>query len=115
MGQVSIPLATPDGFKPIIVSFDIVQADVPAIIGMDVLDRENLVADTVYNRLASRKSFAIGNNIMIYVYDWLISLTRSASKHVYVPIDRGNRFYFSLSHISSTVSFFIILPTISSS
>eukprot|EP00171_Calliarthron_tuberculosum_P019742 IDg19742t1 len=66
---------------------------------MDVLERERLVADTVYNRLARRKAFEIGNNRMIYVDDWFIPLIRSASKHVYVPIDRGTCVYFTRTQL----------------
>lgn len=44
------------------VSFKLVQADVPSLLGMHVLNRERLVSDTVYNRLARRKDLEIGNN-----------------------------------------------------
>lgn len=51
LGKVLLPLATPEGIKPIHVEFEIVQTDIPHLLGMDVLDREELVADTVLNRL----------------------------------------------------------------
>lgn len=57
MGQVSLPLPTPEGVAPISVVFDIVPADVLALLGLDVLDRERLVADTVFLRLAHRTAF----------------------------------------------------------
>lgn len=36
---------------------------------------------------------------MIYFDDWFIPLTRSASKKVYVTIDRENRIYFSRTQL----------------
>eukprot|EP00171_Calliarthron_tuberculosum_P010622 IDg10622t1 len=49
----------PDRIKPIMGSFDIVRADFPALLGMDVLDCERLLAVAVYNRLARRKAFKL--------------------------------------------------------
>ena len=38
LGRISLPLATQPGFKPILVQFDIVQINIPLLLGMDVLD-----------------------------------------------------------------------------
>lgn len=53
-GIATLPLSTPDGVPPIEVDFDIVDADVPALLGQDVLDRERLTADTVFHWMARR-------------------------------------------------------------
>ena len=54
LGQISLPLATPAEKPPIHVMMDVVPADIPPLLGMDVLDRESLIADTVANRLTKR-------------------------------------------------------------
>ena len=51
LGQISLPLATPAGKPPVYVTMDVVPADIPPLLGMDVLDRESLIADTLANRL----------------------------------------------------------------
>ena len=51
LGQVSLLLATPPGKASIFVVMDVVPADIPPLLGMDVLDRESSIADTVAYRL----------------------------------------------------------------
>lgn len=55
IGQIDIPLATPCGEAPINGIFDIIATDVPTLLEMDILDREQLVTDTILNHLAQRK------------------------------------------------------------
>ena len=38
-GQVTIPLATSPGVPPIQVPLDVVSADIPALLGLDILDK----------------------------------------------------------------------------
>ena len=54
IGKITFPLATPPGIPVVQISFDIVTADVPALLGLDVLDKESLTCDTVANRLIKR-------------------------------------------------------------
>lgn len=51
LGQVEIPLATPNHVHPIMVTLDVVSRDVPALLGLEMLDSESLIADTVMNKL----------------------------------------------------------------
>ena len=74
LGRISLPLATPPGVKPILDDFDIVQANIPPLLGMDVLDREKLVADTVFNRLARRSAKELEDGRLTYVDEWFIPL-----------------------------------------
>jgi len=53
-GTILLMMETPTGIPPVEVNCDIVDVDVPALLGMDVLDREKLIADTVSNRLVQR-------------------------------------------------------------
>ncbi len=88
LGIISLPLATPNGVIPIMIHFDVVQADVPALLGMDILDREQLVADTVFNRLARRAAIKDKDSRTVYVADWFIPLVRSDIGHVFRAIDQ---------------------------
>ncbi len=54
LGTVELPIATPNGIPLIYVGLDIVSADVPALLGLDILGSESLFADTVTNRLVKR-------------------------------------------------------------
>ena len=45
LGRVKIPLVTPSGVPPVYFTLDVVSANVPVLLGMDVLDSEDLVAD----------------------------------------------------------------------
>ncbi len=56
LGRVKIPLWTLPGAPTIVIDSYIVAADVPALLGMDVLDRALLVPDTVMNRLEKMTS-----------------------------------------------------------
>lgn len=54
MGKLELRLPLPDGqFLPLLI--DVVDADIPFLLGLDVLDNERLVADNVSNVLESRR------------------------------------------------------------
>ena len=67
LGQVVLPLDTPAGVKPVFVTLDVVNGDIPALLVMYVLDRESLTPDTVCNRLSKR-----------------INVTGTELQHVYI-------------------------------
>ena len=56
LGRISLPLATPAGVKPILVELEIIEANIAPFLGIDILDREKLVADKVFNQLARRSA-----------------------------------------------------------
>ena len=53
-GKALLPLITPPGKPAIFVEMDVVKADIPALLGLDVLNRESLMAGTGANRLTKR-------------------------------------------------------------
>ena len=53
LGRVDLPLATSSHFRPVFVTVYVVSADVPALLGFDLLSAESLVADTVMNWLSN--------------------------------------------------------------
>ncbi len=70
LGTVELPLATPNGLPLIYVSLDIVCANVPALLGLDILDSESLFADTVTNRLVKRVVTSDPDEPLRYVDEW---------------------------------------------
>ena len=90
LGHIKIPLGTPPGVSPVYISLEVVSADVPALLGMDVLDAESLVADPCSNELKKR---IVLQNIEgtdgtrldnVAVDKWSIPLTRYLG-HIYAP------------------------------
>lgn len=51
LGTIEIALENPSPWRPITAIMDVVPVDVPAFLGLDVLDAEQLHADNVTNRL----------------------------------------------------------------
>ena len=74
-------LATPDGIPSITVEFDVVQANIPVLLSMDVLDREKLTPDTAFNRLAERQILILPGNKVAFAEDWYIPMRRSKNSH----------------------------------
>ena len=70
VGTVEIMLATPPTVPDIPVLMDIVPANVPALLGLDILDSEQLYADNVTNRLVHRHVVSNHNGTLQYVDKW---------------------------------------------
>ena len=100
LGTVTIPLAAPAGIKPIPVVLDIVDADIPALLGLDVLDKESLVADTVTNLLTKRTLLRLQNGQHRYRDEWSIPLLRSRSRHVYAEMDFTPSTFFTRAQLT---------------
>lgn len=64
-----LTLATPRRVAPINVIFDIVAADVPEFLGMDVLNLEQLGGDIFFHRLAHRKLITMPDGSERYLDD----------------------------------------------
>lgn len=99
LGKASLPLATPLCKLTILVEMDVVNADIPALLGLDVLDREALMADTVANRLTKR-CLAQNEGSCFYFDDWHVPLLRSKSGHVYVAMECSASVMFTRSQLS---------------
>ena len=90
--------------SPIYISLDVVSADVPALLGMDVLDAESLVAETCSNQLKKR---IVLQNIEgtdgtkldnVAVDEWSIALTRYLG-HIYAPYGPSTATYFTRTQL----------------
>lgn len=87
VGQEASPLATPCGNESITVTLDVVPADIPALLGMDILDRECLIAETVPSRLKKRKKYHDQARSPGYFDEWHVSFFRSRGNRVYAEMD----------------------------
>ena len=54
--QVELPLATSPRKPQIYIKMEFFPAYIPPLLGMDILDREVLIADTVTNHLTKRSA-----------------------------------------------------------
>ena len=95
LGQVSISLATPPGIPPLPVVMDVVEAEIPALLGLDMLDKELLTADTVTNRLTKRKLFRLQDGSYKHLNECSVPLIRAKSNHVYAEMDLATSSFFT--------------------
>lgn len=79
LGILKIRIPTRDGAF-IDIDADVVRPDVPVLIGIDILDREQLVPDNVNNRLQS------------HIYGWSIPITRK-NGHMYITWNESQIFF----------------------
>lgn len=98
LGPISIPLMTPQGMPNIFVKLEVVSADVPALIGLNVLDVQSLVADTVLNRLVKKMVRSLRNRKFSTIEEWSVPLIR-ADDHLYVKILRPKNIYFTTTQL----------------
>lgn len=95
LGLVTIPLETPPGIPTIGVSLDVISADVPELLGMDVMDNHSLTPCTMSNRLIRRK--VLDNKIHSHSYtigDWSVPLKRYEG-HLYAHMSIPFLTFFS--------------------
>lgn len=100
LGRTSLPLRTPPGIPAIMVEMDVVNADIPALLGMDLLDKESLTPCTVSNRLAKRVPIIDKEGNKAYVDKWCVPLRRSKSGHLYAQMHLVSGTFFTKSQLS---------------
>lgn len=72
---------------------DVVSADISALLDMNVLARELLIAETVNNRLVKRSYVSHEDGSGEYVDEWYMPMYRSRSFHVFVDMMLSSRIY----------------------
>lgn len=90
LGSIILPLYTLPGVPTTYIKMDIVPADVPALLGLGVLDANQLNVDTVFNLLAKRVRVDNEDGSVIYVDEWAVPLSSGKSRHAYVRIGNHN-------------------------
>ena len=99
LGRLYCRLQYPPGKPTIFVEMDVVKADIPALLGLDLLDRESLIADTVANRLKKRGVAQDGGSFF-HFDEWQVPLLRSKSGYVYVEMDCSTSMMFTRSRLT---------------
>lgn len=83
------------------VELDVVSADIPPLLGMDVLDRESITPCTVSNRLIKRILISKKDTEEDdqYLDLWSVPLTRSRSQHLFARMDYHSSIYFTRTQL----------------
>lgn len=81
-----IPLNTPPGAPTIEGNLDIVETDIPALLGMDIMDKEGLTPCLISNRLAKRGRLKTVQGREVFVDDCYCPIIRSRTNHLYTEL-----------------------------
>lgn len=86
--------------RPVFVTLDIVKADVPASIGMDVLDcKSRTTPETVTKRLSKRIAVKGPDHEKMYIDEWKNSMLHSDSSQAHFPVRYLADSYFCRSQL----------------
>ncbi len=95
-GAVELWLKTPSQFQNIPVILDVVELDVPALLGLDIIDAYGLVADTVNNRLTHLRR---GEHLPI----WHMPLIRT-DNHVFAEMILPAQVFYTTDQLQNCTS-----------
>lgn len=98
-GEVTLFLKTPSGIPKVMIELDIVDADIPALLGMDVLDKESLTPCTITNRLIHKAKGTTMDGKDIIIDSWSVPLIRSPSNHLYAEMESVTPLFFTRSQL----------------
>jgi len=99
IGSTTLYLDTPAGVGTVAVEIDVVAADIPPLLGLDVIDRESLTPDVAFNVLAKRRRKTTADGTPIYIEEWSIPMWRAASRHSYVALSISHPTYFTRTQL----------------
>lgn len=80
---MQLPLYTPPGIPAIMVTSEVVTVDVPALLGLNVLDILQVTVDRAFILLEKRTSIVNDDTSVVYVDEWSVPLHQDSSKHVF--------------------------------
>lgn len=86
LGITSLSLKTPPRIPYIIIKCDVVEVGIPPLLGLDVMDKHSLLAETVTNQLIKKMVAQENGNKPFYVIDDWKVLFVSANQRVYVEM-----------------------------
>ena len=95
VGKVKLYLATPPGVPPLPVLLNVVDANIPVLLGLDFLNKESLTADAVVNRLKKRTPVRLQDGTYKFSGEWSMRLKRAKSKYVYIEMGFSTNMYFT--------------------
>lgn len=83
----SLDLTIPFGLHPVTIIMLVVSADIPAPLGLDTPDTNNLMIDNIFNRLPCRsKHFNTNSGKTYYVEHWYVPLITRDSGHLFAQL-----------------------------
>lgn len=91
---IHIQLNTPLGAPINEVHLYIVEGDIHALLGMDLMEKEGLTPRLISQRLARRWMMKIPNALEIFIDDWYFPIMLSRSNHLYMEIHFTLYIYF---------------------
>ena len=98
VGTAEIMLATPPMVLDIPVLMDIILVDVPALLGLDILDSVELYADNVTNRLFHRHIVSSHNSTLQYVNKFHVPLSLHGN-HLYSAMSFSNFLFYTTTQL----------------
>ena len=99
LGLVEIALDAPPPRRNIYILLDIVSFDVPALLGLNVLDSEKLYADNVTNRLVHRDVTSSTGEHLRYMDKWSVPQT-SHDGHLYARMSFLTKTFYALLQLA---------------
>eukprot|EP00171_Calliarthron_tuberculosum_P017416 IDg17416t1 len=105
LGCVKLLLDTPPNIHPIHIPLDIVEVDILALLGLNILDSESLCACTVSNRLIKKVITSQPEDQIETVDEWSVPLTRHDG-HVHVKLCFPCSVFFTRSQLQKIHSQF---------
>lgn len=98
MGTNTLPLLLSVGVPNIYMKPDVVTADVPALLELDVLDAYSLTADIISNRLVKKGIHRNRDGTVSFVEKWSVPLRR-ANGYVYDDIAKDKQVFFTAEQL----------------
>ena len=87
-------LETPEHILDISVLMDVVPVNVPALLGLYVLDSRSFLPDTVTNRIWNR--IIISQNPHQFIDEWSVQMIH-AGEHLYVPLKAPLQSFYAVA------------------
>ena len=98
LGMVEIELLTPSNEPNIPVLLDVVPLNVPALLGIDILDGEQLYADNVTNRLIRRMVLSRPGKRLMYEDKWHVPLI-GHDKHLHARMNFPRHIFYTIAQL----------------
>ena len=95
-GMVELILPTPGSVRDVPILMDVVDIDIPALLGLDVLDGNNLFVDNVTGHLWNR--IVTCNEPLRFKDRWKIKLIRKG-EHLYVPLKAPIQSFYTMAQL----------------
>lgn len=106
LGTIDLKLAAPAGMWNIYVKLDVVAADIPTFLRLDILNSHSLIAETVSNLQLKKTEFKTKNGSVSFIEEWSVPLTK-ADFHVYVNLAQSERICFTRKQLQKLYRQFV--------